>query len=140
MKKYSSIAALLFSVAGLMVPARAQEEKVIVTVPFEFIVGAQTLPAGTYTVSKTSAWQYSPLLLASQQRDMFLLPSAFDGKRLEELSLSFDQVGDKHFLKQIETPQGVYTIDDQRAIGKLTKLAQSKEQNQTRGMTSSGGQ
>ena len=50
MKKYSSIAALLFSVAGLLVPARAQEAKLIVTVPFEFIVGTQTLPPGTYRV------------------------------------------------------------------------------------------
>jgi hypothetical protein len=139
-KKYSSIAALMFSVAGLLVPARAQEAKVIVTVPFEFIVGIQTLPAGSYTVTHSSAGPYSALFLASQQQGMFLLPSSFDVKQLEKASLAFDQVGEKHLLKQIETPQGIYTIDDRREMKKLTKLAQSKEPNQTSGMTSSGAQ
>jgi len=69
-----------------------------------------------------------------------VLPSSFDGRPLEEVSLTFDQVGDKHFLKQIETLQGIYTIDDRREMEKLTKLAQSKEQNQPSGMTPSGGQ
>ena len=140
MKKYSLIAALMFSVAGLLVPARAQEAKVIVTVPFEFMVGTQTLPAGTYTVSKTSGGEFSALFLASQQQGIFVLPSSFDGIPLQEVSLTFDQVGDKHFLKQIETLQGIYTIDDRREMEKLTKLAQSKEQNQPSGMTPSGGQ
>jgi len=71
-KKYSLIAALMFSVAGLLVPARAQEAKVIVTVPFEFMVGTETLPAGTYTVSKTSGGEFSALFLASQQQKAYL--------------------------------------------------------------------
>jgi hypothetical protein len=139
-KKYSSIAALMFSVAGLLVPARAQEAKVIVTIPFEFIVGTQTLPAGSYTVGNSSAGPYSALFLASHKQGIFLFPSSFDVKRLEKASLTFDQVGEKHLLKQIETPQGIYTIDDRREMEKLTKLAQSKEPNQTSRMTSSGGQ
>ncbi len=47
MKKYSMLAFALILALGLGTRANAQEEgKVVVTVPFEFIAGGKTLPAG----------------------------------------------------------------------------------------------
>jgi hypothetical protein len=138
-KKYSSIVALLLSIAGLLVPARAQEVKVIATIPFEFIVGTQTLPAGKYTVSTTSSQANSPLLVSTRDHGAFLLPTAFDGTQVEKSSLSFDQIGDEHVLSQIRTATGSYTIHNHREVERL-KLAQSNGHNRANGMTSSGAQ
>lgn len=79
MKKYSSIVSVLLSIAGLLVPARAQQAKVIATIPFEFVVGTQKLPGGNITVSTTSSQANSPLLVFNRDHGAFLLPTAFDG-------------------------------------------------------------
>ena len=138
--KISSIVAVLVSAAGLLVPARAQEAKVIVTLPFEFVVGAQTLPAGTYIVSSTSSQPDTALLVSNHDHGAFLLPTAFDSTQFGNASLSFDRIGDEHVLSQIKTPTGTYTIDDHREVEKLIKLAQSKDHMRSSGMTSSGAQ
>jgi hypothetical protein len=91
-KKYSLIVALLAGIASSLLSMRAQEAKVIVTVPFEFVVGTQTLPSGTYTVSRASAVASSPLILSNRDHSMFLLPTAFDSVE-SDAAVSFDQVG-----------------------------------------------
>ena len=137
MKKYSLIVALLAVIAGSSLSLRAQEAKVIVTIPFEFVVGTQTLPSGTYTVSRTSAG--SPLLIANREHSVVVLPSAFDGVEAR-VAVSFDQVGEQHVLSQIKTPAGIYTIDNRREVEKLIKLAQSNDHNSTTGMGAAGSQ
>ena len=139
-KKYSSIVAVLISVAGLLVPARAQETKLIVTVPFDFIVGTHSLPAGEYTVSRTSSLANTPLLVSNRDHGAFLLPTVFDSTESKDASLSFDQIGEDHVLSQIRTPTGTYTIDNRREVERLIKLAQSNDHNGKNGMTSSGAQ
>jgi hypothetical protein len=136
-KKYSLIVALLAGIAGSSLSLRAQEAKVIVTIPFEFVVGTQTLPSGTYTVSRTS--EGSPLLISNREHSVFLLPTAFDGVE-SGVAVSFDQVGEQHVLSQIKTPAGIYTIDNHRELQKLIKLAQSNDHNPTTGMGAAGSQ
>lgn len=138
--KISSIVAVLVSLAGFLVPARAQEAKVIVTLPFEFVVGTQTLPAGKYIVSRTSSLSNTALLVSNHDHGAFFLPTAFDSTQFGNASLSFDGIGDEHVLSQIKTPTGTYTIDDHREVERLIKLAQSKDHMRANGMTSSGSQ
>lgn len=141
MKKYSAVviaAIALFSVIGVGLPAHAQEATVVVTVPFEFIAGTKTLPAGTYTVRSTSAVAKSPLIISNRDGGAILLPLAFDDTAAADASLSFNQVGDQHLLSQIKTPDGTYSIETGREEKRLTKLAQSNQHKD--GMTSSGGQ
>jgi hypothetical protein len=138
-KKYSLIVALLAGIAGSSLSLRAQEAKVIVTIPFEFVVGTQTLPSGTYTVSRTSAVANSPLLLSNREHSVFLLPAAFDNVE-SDAAVSFDQVGEGHVLSQIKTPSGIYTIDNHREVEKLIKLAQSNDHTSTTGMAAAGSQ
>jgi hypothetical protein len=138
-KKYSLIVALLAGIAGSSLSLRAQDAKVIVTIPFEFVVGTQTLPSGTYTVSRASRVASSPLLIFNREHGAFLLPTAFDGVG-SGVSVGFDQVGEEHLMSQIKTPEGIYTIDNHREIEKLIKLAQSNDHNPTTGMAAAGSQ
>ena len=67
MKKwYSPVVLTVTCLLGLGMSARAQDvDKVTVNVPFEFVAGGQTLPAGTYTVSRVSDQTSSPLVIRS---------------------------------------------------------------------------
>lgn len=137
MKLRMLVAIASLALAGLAVPASAEEGSIVVTVPFEFVAGTQTLPAGKYTVSRTSS-PTSPLLISSHEQGVFLLPGAFDDIRSEHAGLSFDQVGGQHVLSQIKTPAGVYTIESRREAERLAKA--TKDDTQGNGMTPSGGQ
>jgi hypothetical protein len=128
----------LLAVAGIAVPARALQATSVVTVPFDFFVGATKLPAGTYTL-RTTGDADSPLLLSNREHAVFILPSAFDGTAAEDARFGFDTVGGEHVLSQIKTLDGIYTIDDSREAEMLTKLAQPKDHAPATGMTSSGG-
>jgi hypothetical protein len=48
------IAAALLLCAGAASDARADEERIVVKVPFDFLVGDTRLPAGTYVVQPSS--------------------------------------------------------------------------------------
>jgi hypothetical protein len=134
------IAIALLAVAGLAGSARAQQPEIVATVPFEFVVGATTLPAGTYTVSRTSSLDVSPLLVANRDHGAYLIPTALDGTQVGDATLTFDQIAGEHVLSQIRTLGGTYTIDNRREAQRLTNLAQSNNHPRANGMTSSGGQ
>jgi hypothetical protein len=54
---------------GLGISARAQDtEGVRVNVPFEFVAGGTTLPAGTYTVGRVSLDEHSVIAISSYAR------------------------------------------------------------------------
>jgi hypothetical protein len=133
-KYYSTIVLALACVLGLGVIARAQDASgVIAKVPFEFVAGGKTLPAGTYRVSHVFSPETNPgLFIRSDKDGAMLLPIVFDGAAAEQAELSFAHVGDKYFLSEVGTPAGVYTIATPRA---MTQLAQKKEH---AGVSSSG--
>jgi hypothetical protein len=55
MKKYARALVAIHFVLGLAGAIKAEDrDGVIVTMPFEFVVGAKTFPAGTYTVRNSS--------------------------------------------------------------------------------------
>ena len=49
------------------------------TVPFEFVAGGATLPAGTYTVSRVSSEATQALVIRGYDNGAFVLPVVFDG-------------------------------------------------------------
>ena len=101
-------------------------------VPFEFVAGGTTLPAGTYTVARVSPGTSQILSIRSYNDGVMFLPIEFDGAATGQAKLDFEHVGDKYFLSGIETSAGVYTIGLPRA---MVALAQTKDQ----GTTSSSG-
>lgn len=133
MKKSSLAVVLTLScMLGLGKSARAQElDKLAVNVPFEFVAGGQTLPAGTYSVSRVSSGDPQSLVIRSNDNSVFLLPAFFDGGFVsvnggsaDHAELGFEHVGDKYFLSKVETLAGVYAFRTPRA---MTQVAQVKD-------------
>ena len=77
MKKYARVLSAMTLLCGMSVAAKAElRDDVSVTVPFDFVVGRKTLPAGTYVVTSLSLNQSSPLRLTSRENNVsvFVLP------------------------------------------------------------------
>jgi len=95
-----------------------------VNVPFEFVAGGATLPAGTYTIGRLSVDASSGIAIRGYGNGALVLPIAVDETPSGQPKLSFEQIGGKHFLSEAETPGGVYSFVVPRA---MVTLAQKKE-------------
>ena len=132
-KSYLTAVLTLTCLLGVGISARAQDtEGVRVNVPFEFVAGGATLPAGTYTVGRTSLEPYSTIAISGYGHGALVLPIAIDGPRAEQPKVSLEHVGGKYFLSEVATPGGIYTFALPRAMVALAKM---KDQ----GTLSSGG-
>jgi len=119
---------------GLGISAHAQDASgVIVNVPFEFVAGDKTMPAGTYSIGRVSPATHA-VIIAGKGNGAFalVLPIVPDEDSAGRTDLSFERVGGKYFLSKVATPAGVYTLLTSRA---MTKLAQMNDH----GVTSSSG-
>jgi hypothetical protein len=124
-KSLLSVALTMICLLGLGEGARAEDrDKVVSNVPFEFVVGGVTLPAGVYTLGKVSPEALGIVLIRSQDKGALLLPIAFDEAPAGRAEFDFEHVGDRYFLSKVETPQGVYIFRTPRA---MTKVAQVKD-------------
>jgi hypothetical protein len=141
MKKYSVVAVTLLVCCGMALTAHAQDAgPVVVTVPFEFIAGGQTLPAGTYTIRKAFAETSSALLISGGgTHGLFVLPAAFDGAAGDKVHLSFEPVGETHLLSAVTTEAGTYTIATGPAVASLSRLAKMKSTDNMKSDTSASG-
>jgi len=140
MKKFSAVAVTLLVCCGLALTAHAQEEgKVVVTVPFEFMAGGQTLPAGTYTIGKISSDIRSPLVISSRNHSSLVLPAAFDDAAGNKVQLSFERVGETHLLSAVATEAGTYTIATGPAVARLSRSAKMKSHDSMKNDTSASG-
>jgi hypothetical protein len=135
MKTYFAVVLTMTCLFGLGISAHAQDASgVVVKVPFEFVAGGKTLPAGTYSVGRLSPGIHPSLIIDSKDNgaSALVLPIVPDGESAGRTELSFERVGGKYFLAKVATPAGVYTLLTQRA---MTRLAQINDH----GVTSSSG-
>jgi hypothetical protein len=123
-KSYLTVVLTLTCLLGLGTSARAQDtEGVVAKVPFEFVVGARTMPAGTYSIGRLTQDAHAGLIIRSSDNGALLLPVAVDQDSAEQATLTFEHVGDKYFLTKADTPAGVYIFAIPRS---MTVLAQVK--------------
>jgi hypothetical protein len=118
---------ILTSLCGLVVGARAETHpEVIVTIPYEFVAGGRTLPAGRYTVSRLSDDRRSGLSIVSyeQRSGVFVLTNQFENQPADDAKVRFERVGDMYYLSAIETLDGVYTVPVSRSISVVAKSKQ----------------
>lgn len=119
MKKiYASMLAGLLGLLGLGVAAKAQtRDKIVVTLPFEFVVSGKTLPAGTYSVDRIGDHKLQGLILTSYEHGTSVFVGAVEvaAARVDNPSVSFEKAGDQNFLSKIQTPTDVYQIAVSRA-------------------------
>jgi hypothetical protein len=131
MKKYFVLSVLFIVSLGLSATAHAIEDgTIIANIPFDFIVAGKSMPAGTYTVARTSSG--SELLVSSRNAGAFVIPILLDSSQNLDPVLTFDKVSASYVLRQVNTPIGAFLIDTR---SEETNLAQSKHA----GITSSGG-
>ena len=124
-KQYLSILFTLICVLGFGLGAHAQEEDTVISkVPYDFVVGGQVLPAGTYRVSRVDSAGSRELQIESYERGAgaFLIPTYFDDTQTGHAQLTFEHAGDKYFLKGIETPIGTYVITVPRSAIELALM------------------
>jgi hypothetical protein len=122
-KSYLTVALMFMCLLGVGVSAYAQgADAVVVSVPFEFVAGGATLPAGEYRVSRVNPGANRELAISGYNKDSaFLLPLAFDNGPADQPTLSFEHVGGKYFLSRIKTLSGVYTMPASREMVMLGK-------------------
>ena len=126
-KSYLTAVLMLPFVLGVVVSARAQNaDAVVVSVPFEFVAGGATLPAGQYRVTRVDSGVNRELAISGYSTGhAFLLPLSFDDNPVDQPTLGFEHVGGKYFLSRIKTLDGVYTMPASR---EMIMLGQSSTQ------------
>jgi hypothetical protein len=137
-KSYLTAVFMLTCLLGVGVSARAQDaDAVVVSVPFEFIAGGATLPAGEYRVSRLSPGVNRELFITGYNKGAaFIFPVSFDDNAANQPTLSFERVGGKYFLSKIKTLGGVYTMP---ASGEMVMLGKANSPN-SGPSSASGGQ
>jgi hypothetical protein len=120
MKKYGRIVVAVTLLLGLGVAANAETRGVQVSVklPFEFVAGGRTLPAGAYTVKRISDQPFNVLLITSRDTgtSVFVNPIEMEGASDYKPNLSFHKVGGQHFLSGIQTEDYVYNFRVSRSV------------------------
>lgn len=117
--KYASILVAMICFLGLGLAAKAENRgEIVVTLPFEFVVGGKTLPAGTYGVSRSSDDKRSGLILSSYENRASVLvrPVGVESAPDNKPQVSFERVGEQHFLSKIQTTTDVYNIPVSRSV------------------------
>jgi hypothetical protein len=127
-----AIALMCLSVMGRVAQAQ-QQDVVVAQVPFDFVVGTTTMPAGSYRVGRLSVDAHSALLISNHNNNTMVLPIFVDDSSdVQAAQLNFAHVGDKYILTQVETPDHLYTIAKPRARTMLVHIPD-------RGNATSGG-
>ena len=107
------IANAFLGCAVLAMAATAQAaDQLVVRIPYEFVVGSKTLPAGTYRVTRASDTDTKELVLTSfeNRAGVLIVSDVVEGAQTDKPSLTFQQVGGQHFLTKIETEDHVFDI------------------------------
>jgi hypothetical protein len=129
---YLTVALTVMCLLGSGITAHAQElDNIHASVPFDFVAGGKTLPAGTYSVSRVSPDVNQNLVIHSNDDNVFVIPifvdrdaATLNGGSAYHTGLTFEHVGDKYFLSEVETLGGLYALRTPRP---MTQVAQTKD-------------
>jgi hypothetical protein len=119
MNKYARVLVAIIFAAGLSMAAKAETRtEIVVTLPFGFVVSGETLPAGTYMVSRFSDNRFNALKLTNDDNgsSVFVLPAEVESASTYRPKVSFEKVGEQHFLSAIQTADDVYNIPVSRSV------------------------
>ena len=101
----------LFAAATLAAVAQGQEtDRLIVNIPYDFVVSGKTLTAGTYRVERVADNDLRELLISSVDGRSSILTtsSEVDDVSQDRPALTFVLSGDQHFLAKIQTGEHVF--------------------------------
>jgi len=107
LRKFTLLSFLLMLAA---VTVSAQSERIrVINIPFNFIVGQKTLPAGEYTLEPNRKDSDNVWLLQSKEGHasaLFTTNTVRTSETQEAARLVFHRYGGQYFLSQIWTPGG----------------------------------
>jgi hypothetical protein len=112
-KLFLRIAMATVGIAGLGIATQAQAvDRIVVSVPFEFVVAGTTLPAGTYRVHRLHDDPSAGLVLTSYQNRVTIavLPIDVERARANKPELAFETAGHEHILSRIRTDENIFDI------------------------------
>lgn len=113
-KQYLRMLMALVGFAGFAIAAHGQAlDRVVVTIPFDFVVAGTTVPAGSYEVSRASNRLESKTLLLKSYKtraSALVVPFEVENARYDKPQVSFQRVGDQYVLSKIRTAGKVYAI------------------------------
>lgn len=124
MKRYILAILLGLALFGGAVKASVVDQ-IVVTIPFEFVAAGKTLPAGTYRVDRLFSDRPGALVLNSvngRASGVFVFPTDVESARAGKIYVTFELVGDQHFLSKVESRNHVFNIKTPHAV---TLLASS---------------
>jgi hypothetical protein len=104
---------------GLGVTANAETQPVIdVNMPFAFVAGKTTLPAGAYVVKRISDQPFDVLMITSRDKgtSVLLNPVEMEDASTSKLNVSLRMVGEQHFISRIQTADYVYNFHVSRSV------------------------
>lgn len=113
MKTYARIVVAITFLFGLGVAANAEmQPQVAATLPFDFVAGKTTLPAGKYIVTRISGQPFDVLMLTRVDTgaSVFVGPTEMEEASDDKPKLGFEKVGEEHFLSSIQTADYVYNF------------------------------
>jgi hypothetical protein len=134
--KFAAILILLVGVLALCTVTKAEGRDAIkLTVPFEFVVDGETLPAGTYTLSRLGDDKFGGLILRNEttRTSIFVHPIETENAPSDKPQVSFERVGEQHFLSEIQTSHDVYEI----AVGRSEILEAKARAHRAKPMSTS---
>ena len=136
MKKYVWLPLILMAVFGLAAtPTKAQSARgVRADVPFDFIVGDRTLPAGKISVHAASTSNAGPLSITNYDKGQstFRMSQLLRGPNTpEQGKLVFHRYGNQYFLAEVWIPGsatlGLTKSRSERAVEREIKLSKNSK-------------
>ena len=112
-KQWMGILIAVISVAGFGAAAKGQSlDKIVVKIPYEFVVAGNILPAGNYTVVRVNNGDTRTLLLSSFDNHVstILVATDVEDSHTGNNEVSFEQVDGQRFLSEVKTYNHVFTI------------------------------
>jgi hypothetical protein len=136
MKKYTRILVAITFLLGLGVAANAEMQPVIaVNMPFEFVVGEKTLPAGAYVVTRSPELDVLMITGRDNGTSVFLNSVGTEDASGCNPNMSVRKVGEQLFLGRIQTASYVYNFRVPRSV----TLAAAAKQSSAVAISGSGG-
>ena len=136
MKKQAYISLMILSlfVAMSVTSVNAQSQaKLVANIPFEFVAGEKTMPAGEYTIRPVSEFGLRTRLLIRSRDGKAVTTVMVNSVQLSEIQkeskLVFNRYGDQTFLSQVWTSQSEYIgeVIRSKAEDRLAKKGAERE-------------
>jgi hypothetical protein len=107
----------LFAFA-LSAAAHAQDlDRLVVNIPYDFVVNGKSFPAGKYKVQRYSDSSLHQLALIDAERNTSAITLAGEvrGTTFAHPSVTLQQAGDQYFLTQIQTEEHIFVLPKSKA-------------------------